>query len=176
MSNNYHIHVFIGIYLNGQELALPRGLGIVANWGADGPPAEIVYASCFYYTHTHDSTGVFHVEDPNINNAPVTQSIYKTADLFNMWGITVNALQFGQFQGAVNVYTSGQVYRGGGDCSGTEPPAGTQLGNGTTPASDLTMWTGDPTQIPLYSHEVIWYMIGGGNPTSLPNISFDEEC
>jgi hypothetical protein len=174
MSNNYHIHVFVGIYVNGSWLALPEGLGIFA--GGNPPPAFITYASCFYATHTHDSTGIFHVEYTNPNGVLITQSVFETQDLFNIWGITVNPEQFGQFAGPVTVYTSGQVYRGGGNCSGNEPPAGTVLGNNTTPESDLSLWTGDPNAIPLYSHEVIWYLVGSGNPTSLPNIHFDEEC
>ncbi|HTV91423.1 MAG TPA: hypothetical protein VMG98_01770 [Verrucomicrobiae bacterium] len=174
MSNNYHIHVFIGIYVDGTELALPRGLGIYG--GGNPPPDEIVYASCFYSTHTHDSTGVFHVEDPNPNNVPITQPIYATGDLFTIWGITVNSTQFGQFAGPVTVYTSGQVFRGGGDCSGNIPPSGTVLGGPIIPESDLSLWTGDPNAIPLYSHEVIWYLVGPNDPTSLPQINFDEEC
>ncbi|HTU70022.1 MAG TPA: hypothetical protein VMF11_06840 [Candidatus Baltobacteraceae bacterium] len=174
MSNNYHIHVFIGIYVNGSELALPEGLGIPGS--GNPPPDYINYGSCFYATHTHDSTGVFHVEYTNPNDVPITQPVFQTQDLFNIWGITVSPTQFGQFAGPVTVYTSGQVYRGGDDCSGTYPPAGTVTGNGTTPASDLSLWTGDPNAIPLYSHEVIWFFVGSGNPTSLPNVSFDEEC
>ena len=174
MSNNYHIHVFIGIYVNGTELALPRGLGIYG--GGSPPPDEIVYASCFFFTHTHDSTGVFHVEYPNPNNVPITQPVFQTQDLFNMWGITVSPTQFGQFAGPVTVYTSGQVYRGGSDCSGNIPPAGTVLGGPIVPETDLSLWTGDPNAIPLYSHEVIWYFVGSGNPDTLPQINFDEEC
>jgi hypothetical protein len=173
MSNNYHIHVFIGIYINGTELALPRALGIVG--AGSPPPAEIVYASCFYSTHTHDSTGILHVEDPNLNNVPLTQPIYATRDLFGIWGITVSPTQFGQFAGPVTVFTSGQMYRGGGNCSGTAPPPGTVLSSSTVPESDLTFWSGDPNTIPLYSHEVIWYFVG--SPTaSLPQIDFDYEC
>jgi len=175
MSNNYHIHVFIGIYVNGSWLALPEGLGIVGF--ADNPaPSYILYATCFYFTHTHDSTGVFHIEYTNPNGLPLTQPAFSTADLFNIWGITVNSTQFGPFGGPVTVYTSGQIYRGGGDCSGNSPPAGTQLGGSIVPESDLTLWTGDPNAIPLYSHEVIWFYVGSGNPTSLPQVQFAEEC
>jgi hypothetical protein len=174
MSNNYHIHLFIGIYVNGTELALPEALGIVG--AGTPPPSYILYATCFYYTHTHDQTGVLHVEYPNPNNTLLTQPVFATSDLFNIWGITVNSMQFGQFAGSVTVFTSGQIYRGGGNCSGNSPPAGTTLGNGTTLESTLTLWTGDPNTIPLYSHEVIWFYVGTGNPTALPNVGFDEEC
>lgn len=175
MSNNYHVHVFIGIYVNGSWLALPEGLGIQGF--ATPPDPYITYATCFYFTHTHDSTDVFHLEYPNPNDVPVTQPVFYSGDLFNVWGITVSSSQFGPFSGPVTVFTSGQVYRGGGDCSGTYPPSGTVIGNdAVTPESDLTLWTGDPNEIPLYSHEVIWYYVGSGNPTSLPNVGWDLEC
>lgn len=178
MSNNYHIHVFIGIYYNGQEVMIPEGIGVIepAEPGQQ-PPAEIVSATnCFYYTHTHDSTGIVHVEDPNPDGTLITQPIHTLADVFTVWGITVNSSQFGPMTGPIAIFTSGQVYRGGASCSGNMPPAGTQIGNGTTPESDLTLWTGSAGSIPLYSHEVIWFYIGSGNPTSLPNVSFYEEC
>jgi hypothetical protein len=179
MSNNYHIHVFLGIYVNGQEIILPRGIGIIEpeDPGEAQPPSEILYATdCFYYTHTHDSTGVIHVEDPNPNGTLITQPIHTLGDFFTVWGITVNSYQFGEFTGPMAVFTSGQQYRGGGECSGVVPPAGTTIGDGTTPESDLTLWTGNPNSIPLYSHEVIWIYLGSGNPTSLPNLDFYEEC
>ena len=161
MSNNYHIHIFLGLYVNGTEFAIPRGIGVVVP--TDPNNLEILYATnCFYYTHTHDSTGVVHVEDPDVSGTAVTGTLYTLGDVFSVWGITVNATQFGQFSGPVSVYTSGQVYRGGGASS-------------LIAESDLTRWIGDPNQIPLYSHEVIWFLVGPTYPAGLPNISFFEE-
>jgi hypothetical protein len=136
------------------------------------PPPEESYSAngCgFYYLHTHDQTGVIHVEDTNPNGTPIIQASHLSGDLFTVWGITVNAFGFGP-------YTGGQVFRGGADCSGNIPPPGYPQPTSVTPASDLSLWTGDPNAIPLYSHEVIWYFIGSGNPSSLPNVNFDEEC
>jgi hypothetical protein len=175
MSNNYHIHAFIGIYYNGQEYAIPRGIGI--DQPLNSNDLEINYATNpgdFYYLHSHDSTGVIHVEDPS--TTPVTQSIYTLKNILDVWGVQLTPFGLGSMQGTVTAYTSGQVYRGGGNCSGSTPPPGTPIGNGTTPESTLTQWTGDPNTIPIYSHEVIWLFIGVGNPTALPNIDFYEEC
>lgn len=175
MSNNYHVHVFVGIYYNGDWMILPETIGIV---GASNPPPpyEAYTNDCFYYLHTHDETGVVHVEDPNTAGTPIVDAYRKLGDLFSVWGITVNGTQFGPLTGLVTVYTSGQVFRGGSNCSGNIPPAGYAQSSPVTPESDLTLWTGDPNQIPLYSHEVIWFYIGSGNPTALPNVSFAEEC
>lgn len=165
MSENYHIHVFIGLYVNGTEYALPRGIGVADPTNPNNP--SINYATqCFYYTHTHDSTGVVHIEDYNngLLETPPISTNYILKTFFDVWGITVDNTHFGQFAGPVTVYTSGQVYRGDK--------------NGSTVAENtLTQWTGDPNQIPLYSHEVIWFFIGPPStyPTSLPGVHFFEE-
>ncbi|HET9029481.1 MAG TPA: hypothetical protein VFN49_04835 [Candidatus Aquilonibacter sp.] len=164
MSDNYHIHVFIGLYVNGTEYALPTGVGVADP--ASQNDKDTQYATqCFYYTHTHDRTGVVHIEDPNggISAVPPMNSMYTLKTLFDVWGITVSNSQFGQFGGNVQVYTSGQTYRGGGNA------------NSTIPESDLTPWVGDPNTIPLYSHEVIWFLVGPNYPTSLPAVHFYEE-
>lgn len=161
MSNNYHIHAFIGLYVNGVEYALVRGIGAVVP--VDYNAKAINYATqCFYFTHTHDSTGVVHVEDPNPGGAPITSSLYTAKNIFDVWGITVTSGQFGQFAGPVRVYTSGQVYRGG-------------TPNGVVAESTLTPWFGDPSAVPVYSHEVIWYLVGPNYPASLPSIDYYEE-
>ncbi len=162
MSDNYHIHVFIGIYVNGTEYALPRGIGVADPVNPND--TAINYATnCFYFTHTHDSTGVLHVEDFNggVLDTPPMNSLYISKTIFDVWGITVTGSNFGQFGGPLTVYTSGQQYRG--DQSGS-----------TISTRTLTPWLGDPNQIPLYSHEVIWFFIGTPPPT-LPNIHFYEE-
>ena len=161
MSDNYHIHVFVGIYVNGTEYALPRGIGVVEPVNPND--GSINYATqCFYFSHTHDSTGVVHIEDPNVGGLTVQQSGYTLQTLFDVWGITVNSSQFGQFMGPVQVYTSGQQYRGGGPDT-------------TVPENTLQPWIGDPNQIPLYSHEVIWFLVGPNYPTQLPAVHFFEE-
>ena len=165
MSDDYHIHVFVGLFVNGQQYAIPRGIGaaepIIDNYGA-----VIGATHCYYFTHTHDATGVIHVEDYNngIVESPPMTSHYMLKTVFDVWGITVNATQFGQFQGPVRVYTSGQQYRGG-------------HGNVNIPVSDLSWYNGDPNQIPLYSHEVIWFFVGDPStyPKSVPYIHYYEE-
>lgn len=157
MSNNYHIHVFLGVYYNGQLMALPTAVGM-QNFG----PASSGFvdtASCFYHIHTHDSSGIVHVEDPNPNNIPVTGTMYTLQNVFDVWGITTDANHFGPFTGPVEVFTSGQVSRG-------------DENNGVIPATDLTYWGQNANTVPLYSHEVIYVEIGPTYPTTLPNVSF----
>ncbi|HTU71031.1 MAG TPA: hypothetical protein VMF11_12015 [Candidatus Baltobacteraceae bacterium] len=157
MSNNYHIHVYLGIYVNGQQAALPIAIGMEN----PGPPDDgfIDTATCFYHIHTHDSSGIVHVEDPDPNNIPITGTMYTVQNILDVWGITADSNHFGPFTGPVRVFTSGQVYRGDSN-------------NGLVPATDLTFYGTNPVTVPLYSHEVIDVEIGPTWPTTLPNVSF----
>jgi len=157
MSNNYHIHVFIGIVVNGVHYALPYAIGMVS---PGAPVAGFVNtAHCFYDLHTHDSSGIVHVEDPDPTKAPITASLYTLKNVLDVWGITLDRSHVGQFLGPVVVMTSGQVYRG-------------NQNDATVPSSTYSFYGGDPNSIPLYSHEVIWLMVGPTYPTSLDGVTF----
>lgn len=182
MSSNYHVHFFIGLFVNGTEIAIPDGTGMVEPNGEgtfNGAPNWTEYASvpdpnnpgkripgCYYHLHTHDATGVVHVEDPNPLNAPVTASLYTLRAYLDIFGVQLSPFGFGQYSGPVQIVTSGQQYRGGGK--------GYVYSN-TYRYFDMS--SGDPNDMPIYSHEVIWIMVGSGNPNidQLPNIKFSEE-
>ncbi|HEY8314931.1 MAG TPA: hypothetical protein VIG51_12290 [Candidatus Baltobacteraceae bacterium] len=167
MSNVYHVHAFLGLYVNGQEIAIPDGVGMDKPGGEftyQGVPNQTEYATCFYHLHTHDPSGVIHLEDPNPNHVPLTGSVFTLGQLLDVWGITASWSQFGPFSGPVTVYTSGQVSRGG-----VSPPS--------VSSRTYTPYTGDLYAMPLYSHEVVWVEVGANNPTltQLPNIQFYTE-
>ena len=161
MSDNYHVHAYIAVYVNGVHYALPDTIGM-KHPQLEPPDGFTKYAHCFYDIHTHDASGILHVESTDPNHVPITGTIYTTQNLFDVWGITVNSTQVGQFTGPVEVYTSGQVYRGG-------------PGNGVIYRSMYTQWMGDPNTIPIYSHEVIFLLVGPTYPTILPNVEFYPE-
>lgn len=48
----YHVHAHVTIWINGKQSLIPQDTGIAP----DG--------SCFYWLHTHDTTGVIHMEAP----------------------------------------------------------------------------------------------------------------
>lgn len=157
MSDNYHVHAFVGVYNNGTLMALPAGVGMQN----PQPPSNgfVDVASCFYHLHTHDSSGIIHIEDPDPSNVPVTQSLYSLKTFLDIWGVTADADHFGPFQGSVRVFTSGQTYRGNT--------------NGNTVSADtLTFYGNNPNSVPLYSHEVIFIEVGPNYPASLPNVHF----
>jgi len=175
----YHVHAFLGIFLNGQEIALPDGLGM-ADPLADGTFNGInnwtnFATTCFYQTHTHDISGIIHIEAP----APAPPGAfngqygtkYTLGDFLAVWGITYGPTNFGPLNGNVMIYTSGPVARGGPPSAGKSVTSNlyTLLCNACSAQSI--------NSIPLYSHEVIWVLVGTGNLTgsSLPNVRFGVE-
>ena len=64
---SYHIHAHLTIYIDGKPVALPQGVGIASD------------QSCYYWLHTHDSTGVVHIE------APQTASL-TLQNFLDIWG------------------------------------------------------------------------------------------
>src|SRR6266487_1211887 len=63
----YHIHAHLTIYINGQPVSIPQGVGIATD------------QSCFYWLHTHDSQGIIHIEAPRTTNLTL-------ANFLNIWG------------------------------------------------------------------------------------------
>lgn len=171
MSNNYHVHAFVGIYVNGTEYALPDAIGIDHALGDQydsysGWNNQEVYGICFYHLHTHDASGMVHLEDPDPTGAPITQSLFNLGNLFDIWGIQVGSTQFGPYPGIVAVYTSGN--------SAAIPCDPHHQATCEVQTSQYQMYTGDPAQLALYSHEAIWIEVGTGNPpmSKLPGVSF----
>lgn len=161
MSNKYHVHVFVGVYVNGVHFAWPDTVGMYKP-SAEPTDGFTISAQCYYDIHTHDASGIIHVESPDPNHVSIKGTIFNVKQLFDEWGITVDGTRFGRFSGTVRVITSGQVYRGG-------------PGNGVVYRSSYRRWSGDPNAVPLYSHEVIFFEVGPNYPTILPNIIFYSE-
>lgn len=65
-----HIHPHIRIVINGDEQAVPTDVGISA--------------TCQRALHTHDGTGVIHVESPR-------QDDFTLADFFSVWGKSLSS-------------------------------------------------------------------------------------
>ncbi len=65
---SYHIHVLLTIYINGQQVSVPQGVGI-----APGSSP-----SCLYWLHTHDTSGIVHIESP-------TTRLYSLQNFLDIW-------------------------------------------------------------------------------------------
>jgi hypothetical protein len=47
-----HIHTHLDIFINGKESVVPSNIGIIPD-------------NCIYWLHTHDDTGIIHIESPD---------------------------------------------------------------------------------------------------------------
>jgi hypothetical protein len=74
LSNQFHIHSHLSIFVNGQQRAIPGNVGIIENATTD----------CHYYVHTHDRSGKLHIEPP-------VAATYTLGQFFALWGQPLTA-------------------------------------------------------------------------------------
>lgn len=158
MPNTYHVHAFVGIIINRRQLALPDGSGMKSP-GADGTyagfPNWTEYATCYYYMHTHDASGVVHIESPK--SASQSTSLYTLGNYFDVWGRTLSTTQIGSYTGTVRAYVA-QV----------------PLKTFYIQRASYVLYGSNPRNIPLKSHTTVWLEIGPTyvTPSSLPVIHY----
>lgn len=63
-SSYFHIHVHLSIFIDEQNHTVPALIGITNN--------------CLYWLHTHDNTGIIHIESPQKKD-------FILGDLFDIW-------------------------------------------------------------------------------------------
>lgn len=92
---NIHFHAHLDIMINGMSYIIPGGIGI--------RPSE-----CIYWLHTHDTSGIIHVEAPE-------NRTFTLGQFFNVWDQKFNNTQIFNFtvhsadseNKALNVYVDG---------------------------------------------------------------------
>lgn len=92
----YHIHAHVSIYINGSLSPVPSQVGIAS----DG--------SCYYWLHTHDTTGVIHIESP-------TQKNYTLGNFFDEWSGNFSSLGYPTQLASASgwtVWVNGKPYTG----------------------------------------------------------------
>ena len=103
----YHIHAHLAIYINGTQKTVPYGIGIEQPWSteADGSSEFVDSGAAFYYLHTHDDTGVIHIESPN-------STVYTLGQFFAEWNQPLSSTTIGPYTGTVTTYVNGAKYTG----------------------------------------------------------------
>jgi hypothetical protein len=90
-----HVHAHLDVFVNGQAVTVPAGIGINIHdpavhtlevggakaYGSIDPPCQ---TACISPLHTHDVTGILHTESPNL-----VQN--KLGELFTEWGVKLDA-------------------------------------------------------------------------------------
>jgi hypothetical protein len=66
---SYHHHVLLTIYIDGQAVSVPAYVGLAGD--ATAP-------TCYYWLHTHDTSGVLHIEAPS-------GGAYTLKDFLDIW-------------------------------------------------------------------------------------------
>jgi hypothetical protein len=90
-----HLHAHLAIYRGGTAVAIPANIGFVQSGGV---------VLCLYWLHTHDDSGLIHVEAPMGN--------FTLADFFAVWGQPLSSMRIGRYVGRVRAYVNGVPYKG----------------------------------------------------------------
>ncbi|MFM0341550.1 hypothetical protein [Paraburkholderia fungorum] len=125
MSVLYHVHAHLAIFKDGQWLAMPANIGILPQ--------------CDYEMHTHDQTGIIHIETP-------TFKTFTLGQFFDIWGQQLTSTNVAGVTGTVVAYINdnGDSRRYMGDLRDIE----------LTSLRDITLQIGTPVStLGTYS----WY-------------------
>ncbi len=118
----YHIHAHLAIFSNGGAVQVPAGIGI------PGPQQVqngfVLGGKCLYWLHTHDATGIIHIE------SPITR-VYTLGDFFDIWGRALGTGQVGSAKGTVTAYVNGKRFTGDPRSIKLDPHTVIQLDVGT---------------------------------------------
>jgi hypothetical protein len=88
----FHIHQHLDLYVSGKKVELPAGVGITP----DNRLTEL---------HTHDPTGLIHVES-------AIRRPYSLGQVFGEWGVWLSANRIGDERGAVSWWVNGKKRTG----------------------------------------------------------------
>jgi hypothetical protein len=91
---DYHVHSHLDVFVNGQSITIPAGIGInTADPGVKSGPdetggrayggIELCARACISPLHTHDTSGILHTESP-------TPTPNRLGQFFTEWGVRLD--------------------------------------------------------------------------------------
>jgi hypothetical protein len=95
-----HVHTHLSIFYNGKQMQVPQFLGFAPN----------LAGGCLYWIHTHDASGIIHLEAPDLN--PPQGGPYTLGMVFDIWGQPLTRDNVAGLTGNVSAYVNGQMYEG----------------------------------------------------------------
>ncbi len=95
-----HVHTHLAIFYNGKQMQVPQFIGF----------APSLAGGCLYWIHTHDASGIIHIEAPDIS--PPQGGPYTLAMLFDIWGQPLENDNVAGLIGPVAAYVNGAKYDG----------------------------------------------------------------
>lgn len=125
-----HIHAHLTLIADGEQRAIPLAVGSPDPFEVEN---FVIAAGCFYWLHTHDATGIVHLEAPV--STPLT-----LGQFFEIWGQPLTRTNVGGFSGDVTAYLDSTRYDGD---LGAIP---------ITAHEQITLIVGTvPAQLPIYA-------------------------
>lgn len=179
-SSTYSQHAFVGIYWNQVEKSLPQALGMVNPKPPTTPYAgnpsghkydtdAVEIEDCDFNVHTHDYSGLVHIEDVNQPQSNLSFMSYASLQtLFDVWGAQIGAT--GITAGSSVLTGPVQIYYG--------TPSGKVAGGpaqGDDLVSSYTAVTGAASTVKLGHHTAVWIVIGDPPSAGLPQVAFGIE-
>ncbi|MCL5066949.1 MAG: hypothetical protein M1368_01170 [Thaumarchaeota archaeon] len=79
-----HLHPWLRIIIDGKNVTIPTAVGIANPVIQNGIASS---GSCFEPMHTHDSSGIIHIES-------ATDINYTLGDFFDIWNVTYGSVSF----------------------------------------------------------------------------------
>ncbi|MGA8324706.1 MAG: hypothetical protein WB757_01390 [Candidatus Cybelea sp.] len=95
-----HVHSHLAIFYNGKQMQVPQYIGFAPN----------LAGGCLYWIHTHDGSGIIHIEAPDI--APPQGGPFTLGMFFDIWGQPLERNNVGGLAGPVTAYVNGTKYDG----------------------------------------------------------------
>ncbi len=184
--NTYSVHAFVGIYNNGTEEALPQAIGmknpIAPSSPVPGSTAtphpndnyEVESQDCEYNIHTHDYSGLVHIEDVGFGQSNSTTSPLPynptLKSLLDIWGVQLSAAGV-TVPGQTGLIGPTTVYYGNQSLTDKGPNGGfvTDAYQKATAA--------DGSTVPLAFHTTVWIVVGSiphqpTGDTGLPKVEW----
>lgn len=97
-----HYHAHVSLFVEGERIAIPAAVGVVDPEIVDG---FVQSGSCLYWMHTHDATGLVHVEPPSPDD-------FTLGHLFDVWGRSLSSGEVAGHAGELSVFVDGERYSG----------------------------------------------------------------
>jgi hypothetical protein len=100
----YHIHSHVTLFHNGTQVAFPIAVGLlnpVYTMGGNYASA----GTCSYHLHTHDNSGIVHVENDGV-------TAFTLGQLFDIWGMPLSMNNVAGFTGPMISYVGTSLYAG----------------------------------------------------------------
>jgi hypothetical protein len=98
-----HVHAHLSLFNKGNQIAIPYGIGIVKPFQVNN--GFVGMGQGIYWLHTHDATGIIHVESPDAR-------VYTLGQFFDIWGQPLTSRAVAGLQGVVRAFVDGKPYSG----------------------------------------------------------------